>query len=143
MCSWQWGMNKEQSAGLGTLQGIQTGREVPGAVTHRCLVKAGRASAPHMLMAVTMAQGVTPFLGWLPAGSLGLWGTGSPGQSLLFPGIAGSCSITFISKPPATRGRKCHIFMASFACGDVFNEGIHQGFPGSPKAGFNPFIYPG
>lgn len=88
MCSWQWGMNKEQSPEVGTLQGIQTGREVTGAVTHRCLVKAGRASAPHMLRAVTMAQGVIPFLGWLP----GALGDRQPGT---IPFVPRNCRVVF------------------------------------------------
>lgn len=38
---WQRGMNEEPCPEAGTLQGIKTGREVTGAVTHRCLVKEG------------------------------------------------------------------------------------------------------
>lgn len=65
------------------------------------------------------------------------------GQLHLLPGIV--FSILLISKPPATRGRECYIFMASYACGDVrFNKGIaflQKGFPGTTTAGFSPFIY--
>lgn len=55
--------------------------------------------------------------GFVPAGmmpfSLGL-GTGMMGQLHFFPGIARSFSILFISKPPATRGRECYIFMGMY-----------------------------
>lgn len=79
------------------------------------------------------------------AGSLlAPWGSGGQqpwtSPEILFPEIAGSRSIPFLSKPPATRGRECHIFLASFVRGDVFNEGIHRGFQAVPKVPLTPSL---
>lgn len=87
-----------------------------GAMTRRCVARTGLILDTSLLHPIPKDP-VPQLLGWL----LAFWGfqvKQAGTNSICFQKLQGHFP-SLVSKPPATRGRECYIFMALYVCGDV------------------------